>query len=87
MQAKNFKNVYKNLDIKLDGGIFDSCTFTNCNLIFEGLSPFSLSNNNFDNCRWVFQGPAKITLNMLRGLYHGGGQAVVEEIFNNMKAV
>jgi hypothetical protein len=72
--------------LSIDGSHYRRCTFIRCTLVYSGLLPVSLENNNFDECQWHFAGPAQNTLGFLTALYAGGAQELVELTFNNIRS-
>lgn len=81
-------NRFENMTVRLDGCQFISCKFISCNLEYSGLGQVSLVQCEFDNVKWSFTGPAKNTLQFLRGLYHGMGEQgrqLVDITFNNIR--
>lgn len=76
-------------DVALDGNTFTGCTFRDCRMIFRAESPVTLGANHFkENVKWVFDGPAMLTIDFLRGLYHGlgeGGRKLIEQTFQDIR--
>jgi hypothetical protein len=67
--ATHTDSVFADSDVVLDGNEYRNCIFQNCRLIFRGLQPTSLSGNTIaGNSRFVFEGPARLTLNFLQAL-------------------
>lgn len=86
--TKNIRNTYKNCTVQLDNNEFVECTFDHCKLIYSGLGPVSLVSCHFTNVGWDFAGPARNTIEFLRGLYHGmgeGGRQLVERTFEDIR--
>lgn len=86
---KNVKNKYKNTRVHLDNNEFIECHFDQCTLEYSGTAPVSLVSCTFNNVGWVFNGAAQLTLDFLRGLYHGmgeGGRLLVESTFDNIRS-
>ena len=47
-----------------------------------------MSNCSFENVSWTFEGSAALTLEFLRGLYHGageGGKKLIENTFEMIR--
>ncbi|SDU48310.1 hypothetical protein [Stappia sp. ES.058] len=65
-------------DIVLDGGVFRDCRFNACRLHYDGGMLPVLTGCHFDDCSWLFGGPAANTLSILSALNQGGFDAVVE---------
>ena len=78
---------FTNEAISLDGNKYDSCTFTDCELLIGASAPFRLINNDFIGCRWAFTGSAALTMNTLADLYQMGPkmQKLVEQAFENIR--
>ena len=74
--------------VLLDSTEFINCRFQNVKLVFAGAGPVSLRGCVFDNVQWVFDGPASNTLQFLRAMYHGlgeAGRAIVDDAFRQIK--
>lgn len=79
---------FKEEEIRLDGNEYVQCAFISCELQFGGMGFVALSNCKFDNCRWSFVDAASNTLRFMASLYHGlggGGQALIEQLFDNIR--
>lgn len=60
--------------VVLDGRNFVECKFTNCTLVIEGGGLFQMDRCVIsDDCRFAVEGPAKICLDSLKLMLHGGG--------------
>jgi hypothetical protein len=72
--------------INLNGNEFDRCKFFDCELVFNGVGLVALTNNNFHDCRWTFEGPAADTVAFMKALYAmgGGGRELILATFNNI---
>jgi hypothetical protein len=64
--------------VALDGGQFVGCTFERCTFVFRGAAPVAFEGCAFVDVRWTFDGPAALTVALLRGLWASGGREVVE---------
>jgi hypothetical protein len=73
--------------IELHGKTFRDCTFENCELVFDGDRPPTLSNNRFVDTVFVFTGAATRTLYLLSHIYHAGdgGREVIERVLADLK--
>lgn len=81
-----FKNrTFEDQRMVLDGHEYDGCTFQRCELVYAGGKLPSLTNNNFDQCRWTFDGAAARTLAFLSGMYRGGGKELIEQTFETVR--
>lgn len=76
---------FEDMTIVLDGGSFYRCTFIRCRMSFSGLLPCIVESPNFVECHFDLQGPAANTLAWLGALYRAGGQALVEETFDQIR--
>lgn len=79
------KQTYSDTTIYLDGSTFLYCHFDRCKLVYSGLMPVSLDGNSFVNCQWTFSGPAAAAISFMAAIYSQGGQALVEQTFNNIR--
>ncbi|MEM9733394.1 MAG: hypothetical protein AAF903_07895 [Pseudomonadota bacterium] len=71
--------------IRVDGRQFIKCTFTDCQMVYEGGLPPALVGCYFTNCQWAFGGSAIHTLGFLSGLYAGGFDDLVENTFRGVR--
>ena len=55
------KSCFDRTRVLVSGQRFESCSFKNCELVFDG-RPTQLVGNYFDDCRWAFEGAAADTL-------------------------
>lgn len=55
-------------DHQIDDNFYVNCQFRNARLIYEGGVPPRFDNCRFDDCDFVFQGPAGRTLAFLRAM-------------------
>ena len=53
--------------VVVSGAHFERCVFVDCELVFDG-RPTHLVDNTFDGCRWLFEGAAAVTLDLLATL-------------------
>jgi hypothetical protein len=85
------KKEFRNETINLNGNEFDHCQFDGCRMVFNGVGNVGLSNNNFKDCKWIFDGPAAATVAYMKALYGMGGDAqtmiiaMLEEVAPNLK--
>lgn len=85
----NENNSYSGVKVNLDGQTFKDCKFDNCVLEFSATSPVSLVGCTFNDVRWVFEGPAALTIGFLKALYSGmgpPGQQLVEGVFKSIRS-
>ncbi len=71
--------------IQLDNFTASGEQFVDCNLIYAGGQPPTLTNCNFDNCTFTFAEGAGRTLALLAALYHGGFKGLIEDTFKNVR--
>jgi hypothetical protein len=65
--VESFRGVpFKNCDLRLDGKIFEHCTFQNCRLFYAGGEIPQFSNVSFDSCAWHFEEGAARTVLFIR---------------------
>ena len=65
----NFARHFESQRVLIGGEQYESCTFIDCELVFDG-RPAHLVDNRFEGCRWSFEGPAGLTLGLLTALCH-----------------
>ena len=83
--AKFEKKPFRDQSIVIDGNEYIDCRFERCEIIYAGASLPTLIRNSFNECRWTFDGPAARTVQFMSALYGGGGQAVIEATFENIR--
>lgn len=69
--------------VHLDYHSFYKCSFQGCVLVFSGNGSVGLEGCSFDaQTRWVFEGPAMATIEVLRAIrtQGPGGAQVVQEV-------
>lgn len=66
------KEIIKGEQITLDYGEFRNKRFEACKIIYKGGRPPILVENDFIGCDFIFENEAANTLNLLRGMVHGG---------------
>jgi hypothetical protein len=73
--------------IELHGKAFHNCTFTDCELVFDGDRPPTFSDNRFVDSVFVITGAGARTLYLLSNIYHAGegGREVVEHLFEDIR--
>jgi hypothetical protein len=78
---------FENTRIELRGQSYQDCTFRNCELVFNGDRPPTLTNNRFTDTVFVFTDAATRTLYLLSNVYHAGegGREVVERMFADIR--
>ena len=60
--------------VVLGGRRFKCCTFVGCELVVDG-RPMSLADCRFERCRFLFEGAARATLDLLATLCRDDPQA------------
>ena len=63
------KQVFRNQQIELDFNEFVDCRFENCNVVVRGLAMPAYRNCHFEACNFHFDGPAALTLTVLRDFH------------------
>ena len=78
---------YENERIDLHGKAFRGCTFTNCELVFDGDRPPTFDNNKFIDTVFIFTDAAVRTLYFLGNIYHAGegGKEVIDQTFRDIR--
>jgi hypothetical protein len=79
------KQTFRGQRIVTDGNEYTECVFERCEVVFAGGTLPILKSNNFNSCRWIFDGAASRTIQMLANLYQGGWQQLIEETFDNIR--
>ena len=65
-----FENqTFRNATVELDFNEFARCRFEHCNVVVRGMSPLAFTECHFEGCNFHFDGPAAMTINVLRELY------------------
>jgi hypothetical protein len=65
----NYQNKsFENISVRLDGGVFETCSFRGCTLIFAGGSIPVFSECGFEGCRWQFEEAAGRTVAFIRAV-------------------
>ncbi len=85
---QNIDNTYVGVKISLDNQIYKNCSFTNCVIEYSGNGTISLTGCRFDNCQWLFSGPAQNTINFMQMMYHNMGdfgRKMIEATFDNIR--
>jgi len=82
----NFQNQqFSEVNVELDFNSFVGCTFSKCKLIYRGLSPVTLKDNNLNDCTYKFDGPAAQAVAFLRDLYASGASQIVEHTLDYIR--
>ncbi len=76
---------FTNQTVVLDGNDYRNCTFTNCEIVFNGTASVSLNGISFNDCQWTFDGPAGLTINFMTALYQAGVTDMLEQTFENIR--
>jgi len=75
-------------EIDLDGNTFTGCVFRRCIIRFSARATVSMSDCKFHDCTLTVGGPAALTLDYLRAVYHGlgeWGRKSVERLFEEVR--
>jgi hypothetical protein len=85
-----FQNsVFKGGRVVLDGNEYVNCTFEKTVLVFAATKPVTVSGCRFLDVQWALDGPAALTIQFLRGLFHEmgpHGPKLVEQLFDAIRA-
>jgi hypothetical protein len=76
--SRHFKEWFENQKIVVDGQEYEGCTFVECELIYCGGEPPSLSNDEFVRCTWHLADAALRTLGFFAVLNMSGMRELVE---------
>ena len=60
------KKLVENKLLETDYRKFEYLDFVDCRFTFKGGEPPSFKQCSFTNCEWIFEGPARNALNLLR---------------------
>jgi hypothetical protein len=71
--------------IKIDGKSFADTEFIECTFIYSGMKGVSFARCRFVQPRFVFEGPAANTMNLLRALHGGGAGKLVERAITEIQ--
>jgi hypothetical protein len=73
--------------IDLHGKAFQNCTFKECELVFDGDRPPTMSDNHYEDSVFVLTDAAARTLYLLSNIYHAGdgGRQVIERLFSDVR--
>lgn len=72
--------------IYVDGKSFERCEFHGSELIFEGISAFSISSCKFTTPRIIFGKHAQLTLNVFSAMYKDAAfQEIIEQAFSDLR--
>src|SRR3954447_23026005 len=76
---------FANETVVLDGNENRNCTFTSCQIRFNGTAPVTLNGIQFNNCQWTFEGPAGLTINFMTSLYQAGLTDLIDQTIANIR--
>jgi hypothetical protein len=79
------EHTFEREDVVLDFHEFDHCVFVDCRFFIHGAGAFKLIGNEIRGGSFVLAGPAALTLQVLRELYHGGGAEWVEALIAGLR--
>lgn len=60
---------FRNQAVELDFNHYVRCRFEGCNIVIRALSPLAFEECRFESCNFHFDGPAALTLSVLRSLH------------------
>ena len=70
--------------VPLDGQRFEDCTFDDCDIVYAATGPVMLEGSTFNNCRYLFEGPAAETVKFMKALYPIA-PSLIEHTFENIR--
>ncbi len=82
--VRNVEATFEGAVVLIAGNDYERCTFKGCTIVFTGENLVGLAHCTFLNCAWSFDGPARNTIDFLRGMYHGMddvGRDLVKDLF------
>jgi hypothetical protein len=74
--------------VRLDFNEFKNCAFHDCEMVYGGYGPVSMSDCEFGNVKWVFVDAAANTVQFMAGMYRGageGGRRLIEQTIEDIK--
>jgi hypothetical protein len=77
----------ENQVVILDYKDFQNKRFFNCKLVYQGGRPPRLANNVFEECEFIFEGPALNTVLFLRILAQSTGGGAKEFVLQEMLGI
>ena len=80
-----YDQTYKEATIYLDGNSFYRCRFERCVVVINGYIGCTLVEPRFIDCRWMVNGPAQNTINLMSALYAAGATELIESTFNAIR--
>ena len=83
--TQHVDETFTNQTVVLDGNDYRNCTFTNCEIVFNGTASVSLKGISFNNCQWTFDGPAGLTINFMTALYQAGVTDLIDQTIDNIR--
>jgi hypothetical protein len=60
--------IFSNDVVVLDGNEFDGCCFSKCKIIYRAERATALRDNEFEDCEFVLEGAARLTMGFLKGM-------------------
>lgn len=76
---------FENKTVNVDDNRYQDCTFEMCILVYSGGGLPSLHQCHFAACEWLFDGPARRTVQFMSALYLGGFDEMMEKTWDNIK--
>ncbi|MEF8817273.1 MAG: hypothetical protein V5A20_04165 [Salinibacter sp.] len=71
--------------VLLDGKHFEECAFETCTLIYKGGPPPHFVRCDFAAPRFVFEGAAQSTLQLMSAIYNGIDDRIIEKTFDEIR--
>ena len=74
---------FRNETIRLDGQVFENCTFDHCLLQYGGMGSVSLDDCTYVGCNWALVDAAASTVNFL-ALMYGAGEPALRDLIQGV---
>lgn len=71
--------------VVIDDKHFENCTFDTCTLIYRGGVPPNFVQCEFAAPRFVFEGAAQSTVQLMSAIYNGIDERIIEKTFDEIR--
>lgn len=71
--------------VLIDGKHFTDCAFDSCTLVYQGGVPPHFVRCNFAAPRFVFEGAAQNTVQLMSAIYNGIDERIIEKTFDEIR--
>jgi hypothetical protein len=71
--------------VLLDGKHFTDCAFDSCTLVYKGGLPPHFVRCDFAAPRFVFEGAAQNTVQLMSAIYNGIDERIIEKTFDEIR--